>query len=102
MLPESEPEVAEEFFARLADLAEFTAIGRSNVRREGADKAIVGQPVPESAPRLAQQLCQLTKGSARLSRRSLIQEEDFKTAARAAFDCIPARRRLMLAPFTTG
>ena len=50
----------------------------------------------ESAPRLAQQLCQLAKGSARLSHRSLVDSEDFAVAKRAGFDCIPDRRRTML------
>ncbi len=95
-LPQVEPD-ATPFLKRLASLADFVARARSHVPRESdGDKAIIGEPEPESAPRLAQQLCQLAKGSALLSHRSSLAEEDFAVARRAGFDCIPAARRKAL------
>jgi hypothetical protein len=91
------PAVAETFLRRLSALAEFTVRSRSHVNRTAyGDKAILGEPEPESAPRLAQELCQLSKGSARLFHRTDVSEEDFAVARRVAFDCIPARRRVLL------
>jgi hypothetical protein len=91
-----EPAVSDETTNRLAAMAEFAVRARSSVPREGPDKAVVGEPQPESAARLGQQLSQLAKGSARLSHRELVNDEDFAVARRVAFDCIPARRRAML------
>jgi hypothetical protein len=82
---------------KLSALAEFCARGRSSVSRANdGDKAIIGEPEAESSPRLAQQLCQLAKGSALLSGRDAVVGEDFEISKRAAFDCIPARRRAMI------
>lgn len=91
-----EPQVSESMLRRLSALAEMAVRARSYVQRGGPDKSVIGEPQAESATRLAQQLCQLVKGSARLSHRAVAEGEDFETARRAAFDCIPARRRLML------
>jgi hypothetical protein len=91
------PTLTEPMLYRLAALAEFAVRARSHVSRASeGDKAIIGEPQAESAPRLAQQLSQLAKGSARLSNRTIADEEDFLIARRAAFDSIPARRRSML------
>jgi hypothetical protein len=89
-----EPTLDTTMARRLAALGDFAARGRSYVPRE--DKVIVGAPQPESATRLAQQLCQLAKGSARLDARPTVSEDDFQLARRAAFDCIPGRRRVIL------
>jgi hypothetical protein len=98
----AEPAVSDELSLRLAALAEFAVCARSYVPREGADKAVVGKPQPESATRLGQQLRQLAMGSARLSGRDRINGEDFDVARRAAFDCTPARRRAMLDSLIQG
>lgn len=95
-LTPQEPTVTPQLHRRLAALAEFSVRGRSHVPRDGPDKAVIGFPHAESATRLAQQLCQLAKGSARLSRRDSLTDADFAAARRAGYDCIPARRRLML------
>ena len=96
-LPDIEPEVPERMSHRLSALAEFAVRGWSPVPRASTgDKAVIGVPEPESATRLAQQLCQLAKGSALLSHRSVVGSEDFAVARRAGFDSIPARRRTML------
>ena len=90
-----EPGVDVGLLARLAALAEFAVRARSYVPRD-RDKSVIGEPQAESAPRLAQQLCQLARGSARLSHRDVVVEEDFAVARRAAFDCVPGRRRAVL------
>lgn len=95
-LSSSEPQVPEPLFQRLSALAEFAVRARSHVPRGGSDKSVIGEPQSESATRLAQQLCQLAKGSSRLSHRDTVGREDFDVARRAAFDCVPARRRCML------
>lgn len=92
-----QPEVSVSCLKRLGALAEFVARGRSHVTRSSShDRAIIGAPEAESSPRLAQQLSQLVKGSAKLAGRSVATQEDFAVAKRAGFDCIPARRRAML------
>ena len=95
-LPPGEPHVPKPMIKQLAALAEFAVRARSQVPRGGPDKSVIGEPQAESATRLAQQLCQLAKGSARLSHRKVANAEDFEIARRVAFDCIPARRRVML------
>jgi hypothetical protein len=96
-LPSTEPGVEDAMLDQLSALAEFAARGRSNVpRASDGDRAIIGEPEAESAPRLAQQLCQMAKGSALLSHRLSVGPDDFAVAKRAAFDCIPGRRRALL------
>jgi hypothetical protein len=101
-LPANEPTVSDVVQKQLAALAEFCARARSYVPREGTDKAIVGATQPESATRLSQQLCQLAKGSARLARRSAVNDDDFQIAHRAGLDCIPGRRRQLLQTLIDG
>lgn len=91
-----EPAVADPLRRMLASLAEFTARGRSHVPRDSRTKAIIGDPQPESATRLAQQFVQLVKGSARLSGRDAAEIRDYAVAVRAAFDSLPQRRRVIL------
>lgn len=86
---------------QLVDLAEFVVRGRTHVDRDG-DKAVTADPEPESPTRLAQQLAQLAKGSARLSGRGAVSADDFKIAKRAALDCIPPLRRAVLQGLRTG
>ena len=49
---------------RIAALAEFTVRARTHIHRNGYSKEIEYVPEPEAATRLAQQLAQLSKGSA--------------------------------------
>ena len=86
---------------QLVDLAEFVVRARTHVDRD-RDKEITAEPEPESPTRLAQQLAQLAKGSARLSGRGAVSADDFKIAKRAAFDCIPPLRRAVLEGLRTG
>ena len=80
---------------QLAALAEFTVRARTQVPRDGF-KDIIYTPEPEAPTRLAQQLCQLAKGSALLVGRRAVAGEDLDLVRRVAFDCIPATRRQVL------
>ena len=96
-LPAGELDVSltDEEQRRLAALADFAVRARTQVPRDGA-KEIIYRPEPEAPTRLAQQLCQLAKGSALLVGRSAVASEDLDLVQRVAFDCIPATRRQVL------
>ncbi len=81
---------------RVAALAEFTVRARTQVPRDRFSKEIIYTPEREAATRLAQQLCQLAKGSALLVGRTAVEGEDLDLVQRVAFDCIPATRRQVL------
>jgi hypothetical protein len=68
----------------------------THVNRNSVTKEMEDEPQAESATRLAQQLCQLTKGSARLDGRTSVSQDDFEVARRVAFDCVPPRRMEIL------
>jgi hypothetical protein len=85
-----------EWQRRIVSLAEIAVRGRTHVHRDPNTKELQESPQPESPTRLGQQLCQLAKGSARLDRRGQVMAQDFTIARRAAFDCIPPRRREIL------
>ena len=59
-------------------------------------------PEAEAATRLAQQLCQLAKGSALLDGRDHVADIDQEVVKRAAFDCVPATRRKILEACIAG
>ena len=80
---------------QVAALADFTVRARTQVPRDRS-KDIIYIPEPEAATRLAQQLCQLAKGSALLVGRTQAGVEDLDLVRRVAFDCIPATRRQLL------
>lgn len=101
-LTDCEPVLPEEMQRKIAALAEFTVIARTHIPREGKSKQIVYIPEPEASTRLAQQLCQLAKGSALLAGRDLVDEDDFLLVRRVAFDSIPSTRRRILDALATG
>ncbi len=80
---------------QVAALADFTVRARTQVPRDGY-KDIVYVPEAEAPTRLAQQLCQLAKGSALLVGRTVVEREDLALVQRVAFDCIPATKRLVV------
>jgi hypothetical protein len=90
------PRIPNEIQQGLAALAEFVVRGRTHVMRNGYSKDIVYSPEPEAATRLAQQLAQLTRGSALLGGRTEANEEDYRVALRAGLDSIPAVKRKIL------
>jgi hypothetical protein len=95
-LPSGEIEIADTWQDRIVKLAEIAVRGRTNVNRNSVTKEIEDEPQPESATRLAQQLCQLAKGSARLDGRNTVTQLDFDLVKRVAFDCLPPRRKEIL------
>jgi len=101
-LSDCQPVLPEDVQRRIAALAEFTVIARTHIPREGKSKEIIYVPEPEASTRLAQQLCQLAKGSALLGGRDLVDEEDFLLVRRVAFDSIPATRRRILDALASG
>jgi len=80
---------------QVVSLAELTVVARTTVHRN-EKKQIAERPEPESPTRLAQQLCQLAKGSARIDGRTIVNESDIAIAKRAGFDSIPPRRLELL------
>ncbi len=80
---------------RIAALTEIVVKARTHVARNER-KEMIYVPEPEGATRLAQKLCQLAKGSARLDQRPAVNEADLSVVRRSAFDCIPSVRRQIL------
>jgi hypothetical protein len=101
-LQELQPTLSGSMTKRIASLAEFAVRGRTHIPRAGYDKEIDYVPEPEAATRLAQQLAQLTKGSALLAGRELANDEDYALTKRVAFDCIPVPRRRILDCLVVG
>jgi hypothetical protein len=95
-LGKQSPELPQKTQQQIASLAEFAVRGRTHIHRNGRSKEIDYIPEPEAATRLAQQLAQLAKGSALLTERACVEEEDYQLVRRVAFDCIiPLRRGLL-------
>ena len=84
--------VGPRFRRQLAAIAEFVVRARTHVGRDANSKNLLYLPEAEAPTRLAQQLCQLAKGSARLSRRAVVTHADIRLVRRVALDCIPALR----------
>jgi len=77
----------------IAALAEFTVRARTHVARDSShSKNLIYLPEPEAPTRLAQQLSQLARGSARLSCRTSVDADDLGLVRRVGFDCIPRLR----------
>ena len=87
---------------KLAGLAEFVALARTHVPRDGVKKMIVDLPEPEAPTRIAKQLTQLAKGAALLDRRSVVSGNDYHLAWRVGWDCIPRIRFKILDYALTG
>lgn len=101
-LPDVKPELTEEIQEKIAALAEFAVRARTHIPRSGYNKDIIYVPEPEAPTRLAQQLAQLTKGSALLAGRDTADSEDLKLTQRVALDCIPDNRRKILDALIAG
>jgi hypothetical protein len=101
-LPEMDPVLTQPMQQSIASLAEFAVRGRTQIPRVGNSKEIIYVPEPEAATRLAQQLAQLTKGSAVLDGRDVANEDDYELSKRVAFDCIPTARRKILNCLISG
>jgi hypothetical protein len=97
-----EPQSPDDIDERIAALAELVVRGRTHVQRDGYKKEIRFVPEAEAPTRLAQQLSQLSKGSAMLDCRDIVDAGDYKLVRRVGMDCIPAARRKILEYLTTG
>jgi len=95
-LPNQDPRISTEIQRKIAALTEIAVRGRTHVPRNGYNKQIIYVPEAESATRLAQQLCQVAKGSASLDHREDVTEDDYRLVQRAAFDCMPPTRAKIL------
>ena len=100
-LPTTDISVEDHHQRQVAALAEFVVRARTSVARDN-HKELLYPPQPEAPTRLAQQLCQLAKGSARLARRSVVTDRDIDLVRRVGFDCIPPIRRQLLDALITG
>lgn len=97
-----EPQLSPEIARCIAATAELIAIGRTPVRRD-RDEHIDHVPEAEGATRLAQQLCQLAKGSARLELRLHVDAAiDLAVVYRVAFDTLPPQRAAVLRAVLKG
>lgn len=101
-LPVEDVVVSRHWQERIVSLAEVAVRGRTTVHRHPNTKEILEIPQPESSTRLAQQLCQLAKGSARLDRRAEVHKLDFSVAHRVAFDCMHPKRTAILVCASAG
>ncbi len=96
-----EPEMPRDVRDLIADTAEIVATGRTPVRRE-RDGSLDYIPQSEGATRIAQQLCQLAKGSARLDGREYVDGADVAIVHRVAFDTIQPARAAVLRALAAG
>ena len=102
-LSDEEVRVPPNFRRQIAAIAEFVVRARTHVGRDSSNsKNLLYLPEAEAPTRLAQQLCQLGKGSARLSGRTEVSERDLVLVRRVAFDCIPALRWRILSGHIWG
>ena len=101
-LPQRQPALPEKLEHRIAALAEFVVVARTHVPRDGRTKEIIYIPEPEASTRLAQQLCQLAKGSALLAGRETVTDQDVAIVQRAGMDCIPTTRRKIIEVLMRG
>jgi hypothetical protein len=101
-LPACQPAIPDRLQRRLAALAEFVALARTHIPHDGETKQVRYVPEPEGSTRLAQQLGQLTRGSALLGGRETVNEEDLCVVRRAGMDSIPAMRRVVINAMLAG
>jgi len=100
--PLRSPSFPAEFEVRVAYLGEFVALARAHVPRSRSDHEPVASPSPEGNTRLPQELAQIGRGAAVLAGRTQVIEGDLALVARAALDCIPADRSIVLRALTNG
>jgi hypothetical protein len=101
-LPATDIDVSEEASRILGGLAEFVARARTYVKRDTGSRDVLSVPEPEGSPRLAQEFCQLARGSARLGRRSSVTAVDLAIAKRAARDSVQPIRWHIIAALRRG
>ena len=96
-LPLLEPVIPNEIEGTIAALSEFVARSRTHVDRNPyGRREIISVADSEAPTRLAQQLAQLSRGSALIGDRKAVGEEDLALVQRVALDCMPNTRRRLL------
>lgn len=101
-LPDQDVDVSDAHQQQIAALAEFCVHARTHVARDGRTKDLLYEPEAEAPTRLAQQLIQLARGSARLGRRARVADVDLTMVRRVAGDCIPRLRWRVLSAYIAG
>jgi hypothetical protein len=101
-LPHIEPVLPNAILEKLGGLAEFVALARTHVPRDGYKKMILDLPQAEAPTRIAKQLAQLSKGAALLEERCVVSDNDYDLAWRVGWDCIPRIRYKILDYAVTG
>ena len=96
-----EPQLPPDVERAIAATAELIALGRTPVIRERDDE-IDYSPEAEGATRLAQQFCQLARGSARLEGRAIVDLNDLAVVHRVAFDTLSPQRAAILRALAKG
>lgn len=87
---------------RLIDLAQFIAIARTAVPREGYQKVVKSIPQPEGPSRLVQQLKKLLQGLVAVRGRITPTEKEFLLLAKVARDTIPKIRLTIIEALAEG
>jgi hypothetical protein len=91
------PTLSADYQSRIVQLAELTAIARTQIERNSFGKREIEYvPEPEANTRISKGLAAIAKGIASLSRSRDIREVDLTDALRVGLDCIPYQRRLLL------
>ncbi len=92
------PELTDEQSLMLSSLAEFTALSRTQVAREGlGNRQIIDIPQPEENTRPGKALSTLSRYHAAFFRSPVVRQPSLHVAARIAIDSIPlARARIIL------
>jgi hypothetical protein len=91
-----------EYEVRAAHLGEFVALARAHVARSRNYHELLAPPSPEGNTRLPQQFAQIGRGAAVLAGRGEVSEADFALVSRAAFDCIPGVRSVVIQALRNG
>ena len=93
------PNVPEAIQTQIAGLASLCVKARSGVSRDPRSREIAYIPAPEGPARLAKQLLLLAQGLAAVRGRGAVNDDDFFTVNRVAFDCMPSERAAIIQLF---
>lgn len=93
-IPENKVETPEEIENRIAHLANFCAVARTGVPRDGSTREIDIVLETESPTRLAKQLVTLHKGLSLIG--GVGSENDYELIKKVAIDSLPKKRSIVL------
>ena len=86
----------DDFIGVLVDVADFVAVARTPVSRDGYTKTIEHSPEPEYGTRIVKQLVCLAQGIAMARQRDAVTTDEIKLVCKVALDCIPPGRLKLL------